>query len=119
VGDDDGVLSLNEVYGLRLPNTHMVVLSACQSGLGQYYRGEGIVSLIHPLLSAGVSTVVASLWPVESEPTSELMRVFHKARTERLMNSGDALREAQLHMIRTGHDHPYDWASFVVVGGNY
>ncbi len=117
--EDDGVLSLNEVYGLSLPNTHMVVLSACQSGLGQYYRGEGIVSLIHPLLSAGVSTVVASLWPVESSPTFELMSEFHKARTERMMSSGDALREAQLHMLRSGYDHPYYWASFIVVGGNY
>jgi CHAT domain-containing protein/tetratricopeptide (TPR) repeat protein len=117
--DDDGALSLDEVYDLKLKETHLVVLSACQSALGQFYRGEGIVSLIHPLLSAGVSTVVASLWPVDSIPTADLMIEFHRVRTQSVRTSGDALREAQIRMIRMGRDHPYYWASFIVVGGNY
>jgi CHAT domain-containing protein len=117
--EDDGILSLNEVYGFKLEDTPLVLLSACQSGLGQFYRGEGIVSLIHPLLSAGVSTVVASLWPVDSGPTADLMIEFHRVRTEKVRTAGDALREAQVRMIRLGRDHPYYWASFIVVGGNY
>jgi CHAT domain-containing protein len=117
--EDDGILSLNEVYGLKLEDTRLVLLSACQSGLGQFYKGEGIVSLIHPLLSAGVSTVVASLWPVDSGPTADLMIEFHRVRTEKVRSAGDALREAQVRMIRLGRDHPYYWASFIVVGGNY
>ncbi|HVG21556.1 MAG TPA: CHAT domain-containing protein [Blastocatellia bacterium] len=121
---DDGLLSLKEIYNLSLPHMRLVVLSACQSGIGQYYRGEGIVSLIHPFLSARVSTVVASLWPVESEATSNLMIAFHKERSgpgrSGNLRSGDALREAQLQMIEKGDfAHPYYWASFIVVGGNY
>lgn len=116
----DGLLSLKEIYNLSLPRLRLVVLSACQTGIGQYYRGEGIVSLIHPFLSARVSTVVASLWPVESEATSNLMIAFHRERARSKARAGDALRAAQLWMIEKGDfAHPYYWASFIVVGGNY
>lgn len=114
----DGLLYLNEIYNLKLPNTRLIVLSACETGLGQYYRGEGVVSLIHPFLAAQVSTVVASLWPVESRATSELMTSFHKARRTTRSRAGDALRSAQLEMIADSA-HPYYWAPFIVVGGNY
>jgi CHAT domain-containing protein/tetratricopeptide (TPR) repeat protein len=117
---DDGLLSLKEIYNLSLPHMRLVVLSACQTGMGHYYRGEGIVSLIHPFLSIQVSTVVASLWPVESEATSNLMIAFHKERSKPNVRSGAALRAAQLQMIEKGDfAHPYYWASFIVVGGNY
>ncbi|HEX8087468.1 MAG TPA: CHAT domain-containing protein [Blastocatellia bacterium] len=117
---NDGLLSLKEIYNLSLPHMRLVVLSACQTGMGHYYRGEGIVSLIHPFLSIQVSTVVASLWPVESEATSNLMIAFHKERSKPNVRSGDALRVAQLQMIEKGDfAHPYYWASFIVVGGNY
>lgn len=116
----DGLLYLNEIYNLKLPNARLIVLSACETGLGRYYRGEGIVSLIHPFLAAQVSTVVASLWPVTSRATAELMIEFHKERRGSEMRSGDALRASQLKMIRNGEfTHPYYWASFIVVGGNY
>lgn len=115
---NDGLLSLKEIYKLNLPHTRLVVLSACQTGIGQYYRGEGIISLIHPFISARVSTVVATLWPVESEATSNLMIIFEKEREN--SRSGDALRAAQLQMIDKGEfAHPYYWASFIVVGDNY
>jgi CHAT domain-containing protein/lipoprotein NlpI len=118
VDPDDGLLYLNELYGMRLPRTRLVVLSACQSGLGQYYRGEGIVSLVRPLLAAGVPTVVASLWPVDSRATSDLMIEFHK---QRKLNAGihaaEALRRAQVELART-YEHPFYWAPFIVVGGN-
>jgi CHAT domain-containing protein/Flp pilus assembly protein TadD len=115
----DGLLHLSEVYNLNLPSTRLVVLSACETGLGQYYRGEGIVSLIHPFLAARVSTVVASLWPIESHATSELMIDFHKERSSS-KRSGDALRAAQLRMIGSADfAHPYYWAPFIVVGGDY
>jgi len=116
----DGLLYLNEIYNLKLPNAKLIVLSACETGLGRYYRGEGIVSLIHPFLAAQVSTVVASLWPVTSRATAELMIEFHKERRGSEMRSGDALRASQLEMIRNGEfAHPYYWAAFIVVGGNY
>lgn len=112
---NDGLLYFNELYGMRLRRTKLVVLSACQSGLGQYYRGEGMVSLVRPLLAAGVPTVVASLWPVDSQATSELMIEFHKQRKESSLQAADALRRAQLDLARS-HMHPYYWAPFIVVG---
>ena len=115
---DDGLLYLNELYGMKLPHTRLVVLSACQSGLGQYYRGEGIVSLVRPLLAAGVPTVVASLWPVDSKATSDLMIEFHR---QRKMTAGthtaEALRRAQVELARA-YPHPFYWAPFIVVGGS-
>jgi len=114
---DDGMLYLNEVYQISLPRTRLVVLSACQSGLGQYYRGEGIVSLIHPFLALRVPTVVASLWSVDSPATAELMIQFHRERKANNFGAGDALQAAQISMIRSAdYQHPYYWAPFVSVG---
>lgn len=116
---DDGMLYLNEVYEISLPRTRLVVLSACQSGLGQYYRGEGIVSLIHPFLALRVPTVVASLWSVDSRATAELMIQFHRERKANNIGAGDALQAAQIRMIRSAdYQHPYYWAPFVSVGAN-
>jgi CHAT domain-containing protein/Flp pilus assembly protein TadD len=116
---NDGVLYLNELYGLRLPHTRIVVLSACQSGLGQYYRGEGIVSLVRPFLTSGVPTVVASLWPVDSRATSELMIAFHTRRKLDNRKTGEALHDAQLKLIQSEQfRHPIYWAAFIVVGAN-
>ena len=116
---NDGVLYLNELYGLRLPHTRLVILSACQSGLGQYYGGEGIVSLVRPFLASGVPTVVASLWPVDSRATSELMIAFHTRRKLDNRKTGEALHDAQLKLIQSGQfRHPLYWAPFIVVGAN-
>ena len=118
VDPNDGLLYLNELYGMKLPRTKLVVLSACQSGLGQYYRGEGIVSLVRPLLAAGVPTVVASLWPVDSKATSDLMIEFHKQRKlSGGIQTAEALRRAQIELARTS-EHPFYWAPFIVVGGS-
>jgi CHAT domain-containing protein len=114
---NDGLLYLNELYGMKLPRTRLVVLSACQTGLGQYYRGEGIVSLVRPLLAAGVPTVVASLWPVDSKATSELMIEFHKQRKVNALQASEALRRAQLALARS-YKSPYYWAPFILVGSS-
>ena len=117
--DTDGLLHLNEIYGLSLPRARLVVLSACESGLGQYYRGEGIVSLIRPFLAAQVPTVVASLWSVDSRATAELMIEFHRERKANNIGAGEALRTAQIKLIRSAeYQHPYYWAPFVSVGAN-
>jgi CHAT domain-containing protein len=116
---DDGMLYLNEVSEISLPRTRLVVLSACQSGLGQYYRGEGIVSLIHPFLALRVPTVVASLWSVDSRATAELMIQFHRGRKANNIGASAALQAAQIRMIRSAeYQHPYYWAPFVSVGAN-
>jgi CHAT domain-containing protein len=115
-GDGD-LLYLNEIYGISLPRTKLVILSACQSGLGQYYRGEGMVSLVRPFLALKIPTVVASLWSVDSQATAALMIDFHKGRRSAYRQAGDALRAAQVKMSESdSFRHPYFWAPFIVVG---
>lgn len=121
---DNSLLSLNEVYDVRsqkmsLPRMRLVILSACESGLGQYYRGEGMVSLVRPFLALRVPTIVASLWSVDSQATAILMIDFHKERKANNLAAGDALRAAQIKMARSAsYRHPYYWAPFIAVGSN-
>jgi CHAT domain-containing protein len=116
---DNGLLFLNEVYNTDLQRTRLVVLSACQSGLGRYYKGEGIVSLVRPFLALRVPTVVASLWSVDSKATATLMVEFHRNRKTGFPGAGDALRAAQIKMAgSTLYHHPYYWAPFIAVGSN-
>ncbi|HEY9231688.1 MAG TPA: CHAT domain-containing protein, partial [Blastocatellia bacterium] len=116
---DEQLLPLNEFEKIGLLRARLVILSACQSGLGQYYRGEGIVSLVRPFLARGVPTVVASLWPVDSPATAMLMIDFHRARKQNGLLAADALRAAQLRMMQgDSFNHPYYWAPFVVIGSN-
>ncbi|MFL6214973.1 MAG: CHAT domain-containing protein [Blastocatellia bacterium] len=116
-GKEDQLLRLNELNKIGLLRARLVILSACQSALGQYYRGEGMVSLVRPFLARGVPTVVASLWPVDSQATATLMIDFHRARTRTHPFTAGALREAQLQMLQSSSfSHPYYWAPFVVIG---
>jgi CHAT domain-containing protein len=116
---EDGLLYLNELYGVSMPHARLVILSACETGLGQYYRGEGIVSLIRPFLAARVPTVVASLWAVDSRATAELMIELHRERRAHTLSASDALRASQIKMIRSEqYQHPYYWAPFISVGAN-
>ncbi|MEK6409122.1 MAG: CHAT domain-containing protein [Acidobacteriota bacterium] len=116
---DEGLLYLNEIYGISLPRTRLVVLSACQSALGQYYRGEGIVSLVRPFLALQVPMVVASLWSIDSEATAPLMIEFHKNRTSGSMDVGDALRHAQIKLAEDERfQHPFYWAPFIAIGSD-
>ncbi|HST20563.1 MAG TPA: CHAT domain-containing protein, partial [Blastocatellia bacterium] len=117
--NDNGLLYLNDIYGMSLPRTRLVILSACESGLGQYYRGEGIVSLVRPFLALKVPTVIATLWSVDSQATSELMIDFHQERKANNFAAGDALRNAQRRMAKgNSYPHPYYWAPFIMVGSN-
>jgi CHAT domain-containing protein/Flp pilus assembly protein TadD len=116
----DGFLQFHEIYSLKLPRTRLVVLSACQTGIEQQYSGEGAVGVTRPFLVAGVPVVVASLWPVDSDASAELMVNFHKYRTRDGLPVTEALKRAQVDMAH-GPDgryrHPYYWAPFVSVGG--
>ena len=115
--ENGGLLYLDEVYSLTLPRTRLVVLSACKSGLGQYYRGEGMVSLVRPFLALGVPTVVASLWSVHSRATASLMIDFHRGRRTKRLETSEALRAAQRAMSdHKTFGHPYYWAPFITVG---
>jgi CHAT domain-containing protein len=87
----NGFLQSYEIYGLNLSRPRLVVLSACQTGIEQQYAGEGAVSAARPFQVAGVPIVVATLWPVDSDASAELMANFHR--------------------------HPYYWAPFLTIGG--
>lgn len=118
--DSAGTLLAEEVYRMRLPHARLVVLSACQSGVEQAYRGEGAVGLARPFISVGVPLVVASYWPVDSEATADLMIGFHRHRRAGRLPTAEALRQAQLEMLRSPDPrqrHPGTWAAFVAIGG--
>lgn len=114
----DGLLQVFELYGLQLPQTSLVVLSACESGLGGFLEGEGIVGLTRPFIRAGVPTLVVSLWPIpDSKATVDVMAQFHR-RWQAGYQPADALREAQINLLShdQSYQHPYYWAPFLVVG---
>lgn len=116
----DGFLQSYEIYGLKLSRPRLVVLSACRTGIEQQYGGEGAVSAARPFLVAGVPTVVASLWPVDSDASAELMADFHRHRIRDKLPAAQALRRAQIEMAH-GQDplyqQPYYWAAFMTIGG--
>jgi CHAT domain-containing protein len=118
--DVDGFLQSYEVYMMDLPRARLVVLSACQTGIEQQYRGEGAISAARPFLVARVPTVVASLWPVDSDSSAQVMTSFHRHRIRNRLSTTKALKQAQIEMAR-GDDvryrHPYYWASFLAIGG--
>jgi CHAT domain-containing protein len=112
----NGFLELQDIYNLNL-SADLVVLSACETGLGKDVRGEGLVGLTRGFMYAGASRVVASLWSVDDEATAELMKRFYQAMELRGMSPAAALREAQIAISRQERWHdPYYWAGFVLQG---
>jgi tetratricopeptide (TPR) repeat protein len=112
----DGFLRLHEIYNLRLP-VELVVLSACQTGLGKQIKGEGLVGLTRGFMYAGAPRVVASLWKVDDEATAELMKLFYKGMVVEELRPAAALRAAQVAMWKqTRWQEPYYWAAFMLQG---
>jgi CHAT domain-containing protein/Tfp pilus assembly protein PilF len=115
-----GALPAYEIYAAGTPVTRLVVLSACDTGLGRFYNGEGITGLSQTFIAAGVPLVVATLWSVESDATAKLMIEFHRLRKNDNLPTVEALRKAQQHLAHDGnseHAKPYYWAGFTVNGG--
>jgi CHAT domain-containing protein/Tfp pilus assembly protein PilF len=113
---EDGLLQVYEIFNLKL-NADLVVLSACETGLGKEVKGEGLVGLTRAFLYAGTPSVVVSLWKVADISTAELMIRLHRRLKEGTQGKAEALRKAQLELIREGRfAHPYHWAPFVLVG---
>jgi len=112
---EDGFLQMREVFNLKL-RADLVALSACQTGLGQLIRGEGIEGLSRAFFYAGASSVLLSLWAVNDQASYQLLERFyvHLRSANPVM---DSLRQAKLEMIDSGVlAHPYYWAGFVVAG---
>ena len=115
-GSEDGVLTALEVASLRLRGTKLVVLSACETGLGEIENGEGVYGLRRAFTLAGAESQLMSLWTVSDAGTKELMIKYYR----RLMqNQGrfEAWRQTQLEMLNSQqYQHPYYWAAFIPVG---
>jgi len=113
---EDGILTALEVSALDLWGTRLVVLSACDTGVGEVKTGEGVYGLRRALVLAGSESQVMTLWPVSDAATRDLMIWYYSA-----LNAGKgrsaALREVQLRMLSTKkREHPYYWASFIQSG---
>lgn len=110
-----GRLKLKEIYNLDLKETGLVVLSACDTNLGPYSKGDDIIGLNRAFIYAGTPAVIASLWSVDDESTSELMQAFYTSLKQGTSRAG-ALRAAQS-AVRKKYPHPYYWGGFVLTGG--
>jgi CHAT domain-containing protein len=111
-GGEDGRLEVRELFGLDL-HARLVVLSACETGLGALSRGDELVGLQRAFLYAGTPAVITTLWKVDDRASYELMRTFY----DRLsgLDATEALRQAQLETMRT-FPHPFAWAAFALTG---
>jgi CHAT domain-containing protein len=113
---EDGILTASEVTALDLWGTRLVVLSACDTGLGEVRNGEGVYGLRRAMVLAGAQSQVMSLWQVADKPTRELMVDYYKG-LQRNAGRSDALRNAQLRMLQSrDRQHPYYWAAFIASG---
>lgn len=111
---EDGLLAAYEIFNLKL-RADLVVLSACETGLGKEVKGEGLMSLMRAFIYAGTPSVVVSLWNVNDESAADLMIRFYRNLKTGRMSKSEALRQAQLETIRD-NGFPFFWAPFVLVG---
>ncbi|MEW6264574.1 MAG: tetratricopeptide repeat protein [Thermodesulfobacteriota bacterium] len=117
----DGLLTAEKVLGLKLNGTELVVLSACETGVGEVKSGEGVYGLRRAFTLAGAKSLVMSLWPVPDLETKELMTEFYRHLAEGKLSRAQALRQAALkqkHIVqnRYGHVNPLFWAAFIMLG---
>jgi CHAT domain-containing protein len=105
--------SLYEVMDMNL-KSELVVLSACETGLGKLQGGDEVAGLTRTFLLAGASTVVSSMWKVSDDATSLLMQGFYRSLRQG-KDPADAMRDAELN-VRERFPHPFYWAPFVVTG---
>lgn len=113
--DDDGIIYVNDIYNLQM-NADLVVLGACDTGLGQIRKGEGMIGFTRAFHFAGASNLVVSMWKVNDQPTANLMIEFYK-QIRNGMEYAEALRNAKLDLIN--HPEfaaPRNWAAFVLNG---
>ncbi len=114
---EDGNLYCGEIYNLTI-NADLVVLSACETGLGKISTGEGVIGLSRALVYAGAKNIIVSFWKVADESTAQLMVDFYKILLQnKNQNFSIALRQAKLDLIKGDqYSSPYYWAPFVLIG---
>ena len=113
-GRDEGMVSAEKILGLNLKGTDLVVLSACETGVGDVKNGEGVFGLKRAFILSGAKTLVMSLWSVPSAETTEIMTEFYTLISEGKSKS-DALRQAKLDMMKK-KKNPFYWGAFVLTG---
>jgi CHAT domain-containing protein/tetratricopeptide (TPR) repeat protein len=119
--EDDGILTAAEVASLDLGGVEWAVLSACDTGLGEIRAGEGVLGLRRAFHIAGARTVIMSLWSVDDQATRVWMRELYEGRLRRHLGTADAMREADLAVLRSRRaagqsTAPFYWAAFVAAG---
>ncbi len=113
---DDGILTALEAAGLDLWGTKLVIMSACDTGLGEVKNGDGVYGLRRALVLAGSESQMMSLWSVSDSGTRQLMVAYYK-RLQAGQGRSEALRQVQLNMLTHSNlKHPYYWASFIQSG---
>jgi CHAT domain-containing protein len=112
-GNDNGLLTSSEIFDLKL-NASLVVLSACNTGRGKL-TGDGVIGLSRAFLSAGVPSIIVSLWAVNDNATAFLMKEFYQNWQEGKMDKAQALRQAMLSTIKQ-YPKPGNWAAFTLIG---
>jgi CHAT domain-containing protein len=110
--EDDGILTALEISNLDLKNTDIVILSACETGLGDIEGSEGVYGLQRAFKMAGVKTIIMSLWPVPDAETAEFMNLFY-TKWKSYNNAKKAFKETQQQMMTKYRDEPQKWAAFV------
>jgi CHAT domain-containing protein len=111
---NNGILTAEEVKSLNLKDTDLVVLSACETGLGDNLVGQGVIGLQRAFMIAGAKSVVMSLWTVSDEKTQKLMTLFYSNWVNKNMSKNEALHQAKIEMKRL-YPQPYYWAGFVLI----
>jgi CHAT domain-containing protein/Tfp pilus assembly protein PilF len=117
---NDGLLTAGEIFALNEAgkltlNAELLVLSACNTGRGRI-TGDGVIGLSRSFISAGVPSVLVSLWSVSDAPTAELMTEFYANFYEKNLDKAQSLRQAMLAMMEKHRDNPRAWAAFTLIG---
>ena len=115
--NENDILYANEIYNLKL-DSELIVLSACETGIGELLKGEGVISLARAFFYAGAKSVLTTLWKISDNETLEIITLFYK-NLKNGMTKDSALRNAKLEYISNNSNriaHPFYWASFTPVG---
>jgi CHAT domain-containing protein len=120
-GQDDGILTAEEIASLNLDGVHWAVLSACETGLGEYRANEGMMGFRRAFLIAGARTTIMSLWRVDDRTTARWMRTLYENRWQRGYDTAQSMRESSLAELRARRSqrlgtHPAHWGAFIAVG---